>query len=165
MGVFDFVKEAGAKIGLGESPSKAAAAEAEAAAQEERFQELRQGNKLTKLIVDAKLGIEDPRVEFDDGVATVHGTAPSQAVKENAILVIGNTAGVARVDDRIEVEEEEEPSVFYTVKKGDTLGAIAREHLGSAGRYTEIFEANQPMLKDPNLIYPGQVLRIPGASK
>jgi nucleoid-associated protein YgaU len=163
MGVFDFVKEAGARIGLNESPSEAEATEAEAAAQEERSRELRQGNRLTRLIIDAKLGIEDPRVEFDDGVATVHGSAPSQRVKENAILVVGNTAGVARVDDRIEVDEEEEPSTFYTVQKGDTLGAIAREQLGAASRYTEIFEANRPMLEDPDRIYPGQVLRIPGA--
>ena len=41
------------------------------------------------------------------------------------------------------------------------LGAIAKEQLGKASRYMEIFEANQPMLKDPNLIYPGQTLRIP----
>ena len=49
------------------------------------------------------------------------------------------------------------------MKSGDTLGAIAKEHLGAANRYPEIFEANRPMLTDPNLIYPGQVLRIPNA--
>ena len=52
-------------------------------------------------------------------------------------------------------------STTYTVKKGDTLSAIAKETLGSASRYPEIFEANKPMLKDPDKIYPGQVLRIP----
>lgn len=52
-------------------------------------------------------------------------------------------------------------STTYTVKKGDTLSAIAKETLGSANRYPEIFEANKPMLKDPDKIYPGQVLRIP----
>lgn len=161
MGVFDFVKEAGARIGLNESPSEAEAEAADAAAQQERFEELRQGNRLAKLIVDAKLGIEDPRVDFDDGVATVYGRAPNQTVKENAVLVIGNTAGVAKVDDRIEVDEEAPASTFYTVKKGDTLGAIARDQLGAANRYMEIFEANRPMLEDPNRIYPGQVLRIP----
>ncbi|NNF13439.1 MAG: LysM peptidoglycan-binding domain-containing protein, partial [Gemmatimonadetes bacterium] len=97
----------------------------------------------------------------DDGVATVWGTAPSQKVKENAILAIGNCAGVEAVDDRMEVVEPAPEAVFYTVQKGDTLGAIARDQLGAAKRYTEIFEANQPMLKDPNLIYPGQTLRIP----
>jgi nucleoid-associated protein YgaU len=51
----------------------------------------------------------------------------------------------------------------YTVKKGDTLSAIAKETLGNANRYQLIFEANKPMLKDPDKIYPGQVLRIPVA--
>lgn len=157
MGIFNFVKEAGAKVGLGESP-KAAAAEAE---KEEELMELREGNKLLRFILQMDLGIEKPKVKFDDGVATVYGTAPTQKVKENTILAIGNCEGVEAVDDRMEVVEAAPEAVFYTVKKGDTLGAIAKEQLGAAGRYTEIFEANQPLLKDPNLIYPGQVLRIP----
>ena len=49
----------------------------------------------------------------------------------------------------------------YTVKPGDTLSKIAREMYGDANQYPRIFEANQPMLKDPDKIYPGQVLRIP----
>jgi nucleoid-associated protein YgaU len=49
----------------------------------------------------------------------------------------------------------------YTVKAGDTLSAIAKEHLGSAGAYTRIFEANRDQLTDPDKIKPGQVLKIP----
>ena len=157
MGIFNFVKEAGSKVGLGESPSAAAAE----AAQDERLHELREGNKLLRLVRDLDLGLEAPKVQYDDGVATIWGTAPNQKVKETTILAIGNVAGVASVDDRIEVVEPAPEAVFYTVQKGDTLGKIARDHLGSAGRYPEIFEANQPLLEDPNLIYPGQVLRIP----
>jgi nucleoid-associated protein YgaU len=52
-------------------------------------------------------------------------------------------------------------STFYTVQSGDTLGKIAAEHYGNAGKYTVIFEANKPMLTDPDKIYPGQQLRIP----
>lgn len=157
MGIFNFVKEAGAKVGLGESPSEAAAE----AAKDEELHELREGNRLLRVLLGLDLGIDKPRVTYDDGVATISGTAPSQAVKEKAVLAIGNCAGVASVDDRIDVVEAAAEAVFYTVKKGDTLGAIAKQHLGSAQRYPEIFEANKPMLKDPNLIYPGQVLRIP----
>ena len=59
-------------------------------------------------------------------------------------------------------EEDVKPtSVFYTVKSGDTLSKIAKETLGSANKYNEIFEANKPMLKHPDKIFPGQVLRIP----
>ncbi len=49
----------------------------------------------------------------------------------------------------------------YTVKAGDTLGAIAKEHLGSAGAYMKIFELNKDQLTDPDKIKPGQVLRLP----
>jgi nucleoid-associated protein YgaU len=49
----------------------------------------------------------------------------------------------------------------YTVKSGDTLSKIAKEHLGNAGDYMKIFELNKDQLNDPNLIKPGQVLRLP----
>ena len=49
----------------------------------------------------------------------------------------------------------------YTVKAGDTLGAIAKEHLGSAGAYMKIFDLNKDQLTDPDKIKPGQVLRLP----
>ena len=55
----------------------------------------------------------------------------------------------------------EADSRFYTVQKGDTLSKIAREFYGEASKYPQIFEANKPMLKDPDKIYPGQMLRIP----
>ena len=51
----------------------------------------------------------------------------------------------------------------YTVKSGDTLSKIAKEHLGDANAYMAIFEANKDQLKDPNVIKPGQVLKIPAA--
>ena len=50
----------------------------------------------------------------------------------------------------------------YTVKSGDTLSAIAKEHLGNANAYMKIFEANRDQLSDPDKIKPGQVLKIPG---
>jgi nucleoid-associated protein YgaU len=49
----------------------------------------------------------------------------------------------------------------YTVKAGDTLSKIAKEHLGNANAYMKIFEANKDQLTDPDMIKPGQVLRIP----
>ena len=49
----------------------------------------------------------------------------------------------------------------YTVKPGDTLSKIAKEHLGNANAYMKIFELNKNQLTDPNKIKPGQVLRLP----
>jgi nucleoid-associated protein YgaU len=51
----------------------------------------------------------------------------------------------------------------YTVKSGDTLSKIAKDHLGDANAYMAIFEANRDQLNDPDKIKPGQVLKIPAA--
>jgi nucleoid-associated protein YgaU len=53
----------------------------------------------------------------------------------------------------------------YTVKSGDTLSKIAKEHLGDANAYMDIFNANKDQLKDPDKIKPGQVLKIPQTTK
>jgi nucleoid-associated protein YgaU len=55
------------------------------------------------------------------------------------------------------------PLATYTVKPGDTLSKIAKEHLGNASNYMAIFEANKDQLTDPDKIKPGQVLKIPAA--
>ena len=112
---------------------------------------------IKKEIKDLGLGEEvDVKVEGDRVVLT--GTAPSQDVKEKIILASGNVVGVGEVQEDINVAGTQ----FYEVKSGDTLSKIAKTFYGNANRYPEIFEANKPMLKDPDLIYPGQMLRIPG---
>ena len=107
--------------------------------------------------------IQNGQITVRGDTVTITGTADSAAEKEKAILVLGNTKGVAHVDDQIQVAEQaQEPqSQFYTVQSGDTLSKIAGQFYGDSKRYSAIFEANKPMLKDPDEIYPGQVLRIP----
>ena len=111
--------------------------------------------------------IETGRISIQGDTATINGVADTQAEKEKAILILGNTKGVARVNDQIQVKAGEgvqqvgAASRFYQVKSGDTLSKIAKEVYGDANQYPQIFEANRPMLKDPDEIYPGQVLRIP----
>ena len=82
---------------------------------------------------------------------------------EKLVLAVGNIEGIAKVEaDLPEAGPEAgQAPVFHTVKKGETLSAIAKAYLGSAGKYNAIFEANRPMLSDPDKIYPGQTLRIP----
>jgi nucleoid-associated protein YgaU len=50
---------------------------------------------------------------------------------------------------------------FYLIESGDTLSAIALRFYGDASAYPRIFEANREVIKDPNLIFPGQKIRIP----
>ena len=110
-----------------------------------------------------KLGfkVRDINIEVEDDTAIVWGEADSQETREKVVLVIGNTKGIASVDDRMTVAIEEPQAQFHTVVRGDSLSKIAKKLYGDAMKYPVIFEANKPMLKSPDLIYPGQVLRIP----
>jgi len=93
---------------------------------------------------------------------TVSGVAPDQATKEKIVLCCGNVAAVAKVNDMLTVAQGgEAESTYREVKSGDTLSKIAKEAYGDANAYMKIFEANKPMLSNPDKIYPGQKLRIP----
>ena len=133
----------------------------------------------------ASYGISGIKVEVDGDKVTLTGTAKDNATREKAVLIAGNVDGIGSVDDRISVTspvvasapqatpaatvptpaaapaQEQWASRTYTVQSGDTLSKIAKEMYGDAGKYPQIFEANRPMLKDPDKIYPGQVLRVP----
>jgi len=164
MGLFDFVKEAGEKIFGGDAD------EAKPDPNIVRTPEMARadrdkGRALTELVQGVGFEVEEFHVKFMDGLATVDGAARSQEDREKIVLLIGNTQGVARVEDRMRVEKPEPEAVMYTVQSGDSLSKIAKAHYGDAMKYPVIFEANRPMLKDPNKIYPGQVLRIPPLAK
>jgi nucleoid-associated protein YgaU len=97
----------------------------------------------------------------DDGVVTVKGEAVSQEMKEKIILAVGNVEGIGGVNDEASTRMAGRASRFHTVASGDSLSAISKTYYGTWKLYPEIFEANKPMLSDPDKIYPGQVLRIP----
>jgi nucleoid-associated protein YgaU len=69
--------------------------------------------------------------------------------------------GVAAVNDMLVVKTPQPESKWHTVVSGDNLSKIAKAFYGNAHKYPVIFEANKPMLKHPDKIYPGQLLRIP----
>lgn len=169
MGFFDFVKGAGEKLFGKDEPEEAAKADPEKPAFDPAFVSDQLRGKVARL----GLPIDGLDVSFADGIATVRGEVPSREVAEKVVIQLGNTTIVERVDDQLTVRPPPvveqappppPPAVFYTVVRGDTLSKIAKAQYGDWRRYPEIFEANKPMLKDPDLIYPGQVLRIPGKS-
>lgn len=132
--------------------------------------------ELAKALQEHGVTLKDGRITVADDTVTVTGEANNQQERELAVLVLGNTKGVARVNDQITLAAQPAAAAtagaapparatFYTVKSGDTLSKIAKEHYGDANRYGEIFDANRPMLKDPDKIYPGQALRIPGTTR
>jgi nucleoid-associated protein YgaU len=114
-----------------------------------------------------KLGIDASKVDIavDGSTVTLSGSAATTADSEKIALTIGNTKGVSRVVNDIAVATPAAESHLYTVKAGDTLSKISKIAYGDPNKYQKIFEANRPMLKDPDHIYPGQVLRIPDATE
>lgn len=220
MGVFDFARDVGAKVGLGKSSneiktdkgadaaekavaaaqarsaavaakdaSKNVAAQAKQAAADkqaadkqaaraaatekrreakaaERFAEYNKSIELERYVKDLGMNAHMLDIRYDDGVAYVTGEAPDAAMREKIILTVGNAEGVGKVVEEMTVAAQPEvvqvdPDTFHTVQAGDTLWAIAERAYGDGNRYPEIFEANKPMLSDPDLIFPGQVLRCP----
>lgn len=158
MGLFSFIKNAGAKVfGIGKTDAEKAA-EANA---EELKEEVLVARRLESTMRDLNLQVEGLNIFIDDDAATISGMAYDQATREKVILVVGNSNGIATVDDQMTVEHVEPEAQFHTVISGDTLGKIAKNYYGNAMKYPVIFEANKPMLSDPDKIYPGQVLRIP----
>ncbi len=157
MSLFSFIKNAGTAI-FGVKSGKDKAAE-EAVAELKR--EEAAAARLEETIQDLQLKVENLKIHIDDDKATVSGKAFDQSNREKIILVIGNSEGIASVDDQMTVENVEPEAKFHTVERGDTLSKIAKTYYGNAMKYPVIFEANKPMLKDPDKIYPGQVLRIP----
>ena len=115
-------------------------------------------------ITGHKTDVKDLDVQHEGERIVLKGKAKTRAEAEKAIVAAGNTPGVGEVESQIDIEDEPEQSNFYTVKSGDTLSKIAKVFYGDAMKYPVIFEANTPMLSDPDKIYPGQTLRIPTAS-
>lgn len=149
MGFFDFIGDAGKKLFGGGEPENAE----------------KHAEALKAELDSHKLGTEAVEVVVDGDTATIKGEVADQSIFEKAILSVGNTLGITRVNaDEVTVKAAAaapaEPR-FHTVAKGDTLWAVATKEYGNGSKYTVIFEANKPMLSDPDKIYPGQVLRIP----
>ncbi|WP_315918397.1 peptidoglycan-binding protein LysM [Mesorhizobium sp. SP-1A] len=151
MGIFDFVKGVGKKLGIGGDDAPPSA------------------DSLKKELDSHKLGTDDVHVEVQGDTAVLKGKVDDQSIFEKAVIAVGNTLGVSKVQaDELKVggaAAAKEP-VFYTVKKGDNLWKIAEAQYGKGQgvKNTVIFEANKPMLTSPDKIYPGQVLRIPDIS-
>jgi nucleoid-associated protein YgaU len=155
MGLFSFIKEAGEKLfGRGT---------AQAATTDPAMANASAGQAIKDYIAAMNLSATDLAVAFDgaSGTVMVSGQAATAEIKEKILLCCGNVAGVAQVEDQMTVAAPADEAQFYTVVSGDTLSKIAKQYYGNANAYMKIFEANKPMLKHPDKIYPGQMLRIP----
>ncbi|RLA25465.1 MAG: peptidoglycan-binding protein LysM [Gammaproteobacteria bacterium] len=149
MGLFDFAKDIGSKLFN---------KDADAAA------------RITEHIMADNPGIKDLSVIFNAGVATIIGVTDSTEAAQKVVLMAGNVQGVTEVVPKIQIDEVEtdvaaalEPGnvEYYVIKSGDSLSKIAKKYYQDAMQYPRIFEANKEVIKDADLIYPGQKIRIP----
>lgn len=165
MGLISFFKEAGEKLlHAGAARQNAEVQQPEPSPADIRAKEQTLERAILDYVAAQNLPIENLTVAFDSDAATVtvSGSAPDQVTREKIVLCCGNVQGVAQVNDQINVVSgTAEESKWYEVKSGDSLSKIAKNFYGDANRYSAIFEANKPMLSDPDKIYPGQMLRIP----
>jgi nucleoid-associated protein YgaU len=148
MGLFNFIKEAGAKL-MGSTAQAATS------------------DSLTKEATSHGLDMTKLKIDVNGAKVKLSGSSMTQEQAEKVILALGNTVGVAEVDtSELKIEKAAPESQMYTVVKGDTLSAIAEKFYGkgNGGRYSEIVRANTPPVKNPDLIQPGWVLRIPAAA-
>jgi nucleoid-associated protein YgaU len=152
MGLFSFLKSAGAKL-LGRKVAPTA--------EEVAAENVKQAELLKSVVTGSGIEVDGLSIDVEDDKVIVYGQTSSSADKEKVILMLGNVEGIASVDDRMSVVVPEPESDFYEVKSGDSLSKIAKTYYGDPMKYPTIFEANKPMLTSPDLIYPGQVLRIP----
>ncbi|KEC56129.1 peptidoglycan-binding protein LysM [Bartonella koehlerae] len=146
MGFFNFIKTVGEKLGVGDYEPT----EKDFKAAFDNFQ----------------LGTEKVNIQVENGKAVLSGEVLDRETLEKALLVVGNSQGISSVDiGQLKVTDTAsvKASRFYEVKSGDNLWKIAEEVYGKGqgDKNAFIFEANKPMLKSPDKIYPGQVLRIP----
>lgn len=146
MGVFDFIRNIGKSILPGNEGPEIQA-------------------NIAKLLGSQ---VENLKVEYDDGLVRLSGLVESVASKQKAVLLAGNVKGVEKVnDDGIQVKPPppaappEPEFTFYTIVSGDSLSKIAKKHYGDAMKWNTLFEANREVIQNADLIYPGQVIRVP----
>ena len=150
MGLISFLKGAGEKV-FGKSDATLEKEKAEAIV-----------NHINKY----DLKVKDLVVQVEGETVTLNGEVSSVLERNRVVVVTGNVAGISAVNDNLvlnipEPEVVEPEKQYYTVVKGDYLSKISKRVYGDAMKYNIIFEANKPMLTDPDKIYPGQVLVIP----
>jgi nucleoid-associated protein YgaU len=143
MGLFDFVRNIGKKIFGSDEEA---------------------GEKIKTEIESANPGVNNLGVQYEpqSGTVTLSGDAASAEAMQKAVLMAGNVQGVSQVEVAgLQHPPEQEQVEYYIIERGDTLSKIARQFYGDANKYPRIFEANREVIKDANLIFPGQKIRIP----
>ncbi len=110
-----------------------------------------------------RFNMKDAKVEEkEDGYLKVYGIVNTQHEKNQIWDKIKEVGGSSPTDIKADIRAENKEYLhLHKVESGDTLGKIAKEYLGEAGKYMEVFNANKDQLSNPDLIKVGQELKIP----
>lgn len=142
MGLFDFAKNIGKKLFSNDDDNAA--------------------EKIKEHIESDNPGVENLDITFEDGVAKISGDVKDSAALEKAILMAGNVDGVSEVKiENVTGAVPNEEVEYYEIQSGDSLWKVAEKFYGNGNEYKKIFEENKEVIKDPDLIYAGQKIRIP----
>ena len=141
MGLFDFAKKIGKKVFGSEDEAP---------------------EKIKAHIEEDNPGINNLEITVNEGVATIKGDTDDPSAYEKAVLMAGNIFGISEVNaEELSTPEQPVEVQYYEIAKGDSLWKIAKNFYGNGNDHPKIFEANKEVIKDPDLIYPGQKIRIP----
>lgn len=141
MGLFDFAKDIGNKIFGNEKEAP---------------------EKIKEHIEQDNPGINNLEISVENGVANIKGETDDPSAFEKVILMAGNILGISEVRaDEVVTPPQTVEVKFYEIVKGDSLWKIAQNFYDDGNQYHKIFEANREVIKDPDLIFPGQKIRIP----
>lgn len=102
--------------------------------------------------------VSNLEVKIEGDTVKISGEASAEEL-EKAALIAGNVDGIKKVE--IDGVRDDSDENYYTIVSGDNLSKIAKKFYGDPNKYNVIFEANREVIKDANLIYPGQKIRIP----
>lgn len=161
MGIMSFIKNAGSKLFSADQTELDAIDVQQVRREAAAAMATESEEKMRYLVSEMGFVVDEFDIDINVDEVRITGQAENQSTREKIVLLLGNTEGIAAVDDQMTVLINEAESKFHTVVSGDTLGKIAKTYYGNAGKYPAIFEANKPMLNSADNIYPGQVLRIP----
>lgn len=118
--------------------------------------------KITSHIEEDNPGVNNLKVNVDNGVVSLSGEAENAEALEKAVLMAGNVNGISEVQyDNVTAPAAIEKVEYYEIVSGDTLSGVAQKFYGKGSAYMRIFEANREVIKDPDKIYVGQKIRIP----
>ena len=113
------------------------------------------------MIISSELNIKHLAIDLKKDQISISGTARSSEDKEISLLLMLNLQGVASVVDKLTLEGEYSASKLHRIEMGETLSLLAKAYYDDPLKFDILYHANDRLIKDPNILLPGCMIRIP----